>query len=130
MRFGWARQGAIVLSAVLLAALAGCGSGSSTQPPAAEGPHIDVQIELADCTDWNDAAVEERLGTLRQLKEFAGGPVVGGGANPATGTGAVLEDKPAYDFLTDTCKQSYARGFKLYKIYERAASFAGQPGSD
>jgi hypothetical protein len=105
--------------------LGGCGSGSSTQPQSDLGPHIGTAIELADCTDWNNASVEERLGTLRQLKSFAGGPVVGGGANPSTGTGAVLEDKQAYDFLSGTCKQSYARGFKLYKLYERAASFAG-----
>ena len=53
--------------------------------------------------------------------------MVGGGTNPAHGTGAVLDDKQAYDLLDNTCKNSFARGFKLYKLYERAASFRGQP---
>ena len=46
-------------------------------------------------------------------------------SHPAEGMGAVLEDGQAYDLLSNTCKQNYARAFKLYKIYERGASFAG-----
>jgi hypothetical protein len=111
-------------SALLLIAAAGC-SSVSTDPPADEEARIDVPIRLVRCTDWNRATVEQRRGTVRQLKSFAGGPVVGGGFEPTHGTGAVLEDEQAYDLLSNTCKQSYARAFKLYKLYERGASFAG-----
>jgi hypothetical protein len=114
-------------SALLLVVAAGCSSVSmsSTQPPDEEDARIDVPIRLVRCTDWNRATVEQRRGTVRQLKSFAGGPVVGGGFEPTHGTGAVLEDEQAYDLLSNTCKQSYARAFKLYKLYERGASFAG-----
>ena len=117
------------IAAAILAAgalLAGCGS-SSNQPVVQGGPHISGPLELADCNDWNQASTEDRLGTIHQLKGFAGGPVVGGGTNPASGTGAVLDDKHAYDLLNNYCKNSFARGFKLYKLYERAAAFAGAP---
>jgi hypothetical protein len=108
------------------AVLAGCGS-SSNQPVPQGGPHINASLELADCNDWNQASIEDRLGTIHQLKNFAGGPVTGGGANPSSGTGAVLTDQQAYDLMNNYCKNSFARGFKLYKLYERAASFRGQP---
>ena len=116
---------ALVATALLLVAADDGDTVSSSRPPADEGPQIGVPLRLVRCTDWNLASVEERHGTLRQLKNFAGGPVVGGGPNPAQGIGAVLEDGQAYDLLSNTCKQNYARAFKLYKIYERGASFAG-----
>jgi hypothetical protein len=118
-----------IATALVLVAATGCRSTSSVRMPEAES-QIDVPIRLVRCTDWNQATVEERRGTLRQLKSFAGGPVVGGGAEPAHGTGAVLEDEQAYDLLSNTCKQSYARAFKLYKLYERGASFAGHRQAD
>lgn len=107
------------------AVLVGCGGGSSNQPVPQAGPHLGASLELADCNDWNQGTTEDRLGTIAQLKTFAGGPVVGGGPNPASGTGAVLDDKQAYDLLNNYCKNSFARGFKLYKLYERAAAFSG-----
>jgi hypothetical protein len=125
LRRCWPLKSVSVATALLLVVAASCSSVSSTRPAAAEDPQIGVPIRLVRCTDWNQATVEERHGTIRRLKSFAGGPVVGGGANPAHGTGAVLEDEQAYDLLSNTCKQSYARAFKLYKIYERGASFAG-----
>jgi hypothetical protein len=117
----------VAAAALLTALVAGCGSGSETQPPSDVGPHIDRPIELTDCTDWEAANTEERLGTIRQIKNFAGGPVVGGEPNPASGTGAVLDDKQAYDLMERFCGNDYARGFKLYKLYTRAAAFIGRP---
>ena len=43
------------------------------------------------------------------------------------GTGSVLDDKQAYDLFNSYCEESFARGFKLYHLYQRAAGFAGQP---
>jgi hypothetical protein len=115
-------------TAALLAVLAGCGSGSSQPPRLGAGPNVGAPINLADCRDWNEATTEERLGTLAQLKNFAGGQVLGGtAANPEVGTGAVLDDKKAYDLLNAACKPTFAQGFQLYKLYQRAASFAGAP---
>ena len=108
-------------------ALAGCGTkgGSPTIP--VQGLDVGQGISLADCTDWKKADTQQRLGTIRDLKNFAGGALVGGKASQPSGTGAVLDDSKAYDLLDNYCKNTFARGFKLYKIYERAAAFAGAP---
>ena len=120
------RQAAASLCALAAAALiAGCGGGSGNQPQVDVGPNVGQSIALADCNDWNQANTEQRLGTIQQLKDFAGGPVVGNSATAPSGTGAVLGDKQAYDLFDNYCKEQFARGFKLYKLYERAAAFAG-----
>jgi hypothetical protein len=114
------------LSALAVAVLiAGCGGGSGTQPQIDVGPNVGQSIALADCNDWNQANTEQRLGTIQQLKDFAGGPVVGNNASSPSGTGAVLDDKQAYNLFENYCKEPFARGFKLYKLYGRAAGFAG-----
>jgi hypothetical protein len=81
------------------AILVGCGGGSGTQPQVDVGPNVGQPISLADCNN---------------------------GSSPS-GTGAVLDDKQAYDLFNRYCASSFARGFKLYKLYERAAAFAGHP---
>ena len=62
------------------------------------------------------------MGTIHDLKEFAGGPVGTGRLH-----GNVLDDEDAYRVLQGWCKNSFARGFKLYKLYVRAAAFSGPP---
>jgi hypothetical protein len=109
------------------AALAGCGGGSSTQPQVDVGPNVGQPISLADCDDWNQANTSQRLGTIKQLKNFAGGPILGNDATSPSGSGAVLDDKDAYSLFNSYCAQSFSSGFKLYKLYERAAAFSGQP---
>jgi hypothetical protein len=114
-----------VLAIALVAA--GCGSGSSTQPQVGVGPNVGQPINLADCGDWNQANTEQRLGTIKELRGFAGGPVVGNDASSPSGTGSVLDDEKAYELFENYCKADFARGFKLYKLYERAAAFTGHP---
>jgi hypothetical protein len=117
----------IALPAALAAAvlIAGCGGGSGNQPQIDVGPNVGQPIALADCNDWNQANTEQRLGTIHELKGFAGGPVVGNNGSSPSGTGAVLDDKQAYDLFNRYCASSFARAFKLYKLYERAAAFIG-----
>jgi hypothetical protein len=114
-----------LIGAVLV--IAGCGGDSSTRPQVDAGPNVGQPINLADCDDWQQANTEQRLGTIEQLRNFAGGPVVGNDASSPSGTGSVLDDKQAYDLFNRWCEQSFAQGFKLYKLYERAAAFTGQP---
>jgi hypothetical protein len=120
------RLAALAAVGVLLSSAAtGCaGSKSGSQQPVNAGPQINVPIRLANCTDWRKADAAERLGTVRALRNFAGGAVVGAGPEQQ-GRGAVLDDKQAYSLFQRYCAATFARGFKLYKLYERAAAFGG-----
>jgi hypothetical protein len=109
------------------ALIVGCGSGSSTQPQVDVGPNVGQPIRLADCNDWQQANTEQRLGTIQELKDFASGPIVGNNASSPSGTGSVLDDKDAYELFNRWCGNDFASAFKLYKLYERAAAFTGQP---
>lgn len=81
-----------------------------------------MPLRLADCTDWRNSDVAERLGTIHQLRDFAGAPV----ESPAgPGHGATLPDDQAYKLLDGYCRATFARAFKLYKLYIRAAAFQG-----
>ena len=117
----------VVLPFLAAALIAGCGGGSGNPPQVDVGPNVGQSIALADCNDWNQANTQERLGTIQQIKDFAGGPVLGNSGAAPSGTGAVLDDKQAYNLFNNYCSEPFARGFKLYKLYERAAAFAGQP---
>ena len=108
------------MAAVVLAAAGLCACSSSGGEPAVEvaGIGVGAPIRLADCTDWRNAEVDERLVTVGQIRDFAGGPV-----GPRGGRGATLPDERAYDLFQGYCENEFARAFKLYKLYTRAAAF-------
>jgi hypothetical protein len=113
---------ALLISIVLVGTVfAGCGGDDGSAQQSQQGPQLADPINLADCRDWKEGSVDEKLGTVRGIREFLGGPVPGTG-----GTGAVLEDDQAYDLFEGYCANEFARGFKLYKLYARAAAFSGQ----
>jgi hypothetical protein len=117
------RTGKIAIAATAAAALlaAGCGGDTADGPPSEAGPVLAAPINLADCTDWNNGTPDERVGTIQQIKNYVGGPASGTGS----GTGVVLDDDAAYDLFENACEPEYARGFRLYKLYSRAAAFGG-----
>lgn len=116
------RMPALFASIGLVAAIAfpGCGGGDAAEQEARQqGPQLPEAINLADCRAWNEGSVEERLGTIREIREFLGTPV------PGTSTGReALDDERAYDLLERWCEQEFARGFRLYKLYARAQAFS------
>jgi hypothetical protein len=109
---------AAALALVCVGVATACGGSDASNTASGTGPHINVAIRLADCTDWKQADASQRLGTVRQLRAFAGGPT----GSPA-GHGNVLDDKRAYELFQHWCSNYFARGFKLYKLYTRAAAF-------
>jgi hypothetical protein len=112
---------AAVAAALAALALSACGGGDTAAgTPDLAGPRIGQPTQLVKCADWNDADVRERYGTIEALRRFAGGPT----GSPA-GHGATIEDDEAYDLFERWCGESYASGFKLYKLYTRAAAFSG-----
>jgi hypothetical protein len=110
-----AKRLAATLAASLGLALAGCGGDTA---PAEQGVGGNTPLRLADCEDWNESGVEQRLNTVRQLREFNAGP-------SERVRGAVLDDDQAYDLLEGQCEPEFAGAFKLYKLYGRAAAFLG-----
>ena len=106
-----------------IALLGGCGGSSSSTQQAEELPLAGLgSVRTVDCTDWKRGTVDQRRGTVDQLRGFAGGPV---GSSAGIQNGPVLDDARAYRVLQSYCKNRFARGFKLYKLYERAAAFVG-----
>ena len=106
-------------AAMLLAcvALTGCSDDGSV-PQGGAGDGIGAPVRSANCTDWKKAGPSERRQSLDQIRAFAGGPVEQGGH------GNTLDDDKAYRLFENWCSHDYARGFKLYKLYTRAAAFS------
>ncbi len=103
--------------------LAGCGGSSRPKEQAQDLPAPPVgSVRTADCTAWKKGSVAQRRSTVVQLRNFAGGPV---GSSAGIQNGPVLDDRRAYRILQSYCTNYLARGFKLYKLYERAAAFVG-----
>jgi hypothetical protein len=118
------RTGRAVLAVIAAAAVAGSLSACGDSEPsgaADEGARDSLgPVYLADCSDWNEATEEARLRTIRQIRQFAAGPVPSAG-----GGGAVIANDAAAQLFETTCANDYARGFKLYKLYSRGASLGG-----
>jgi hypothetical protein len=105
---------------VAAAALTGCTGSGSGEPQRASNfvPGAEVPVRLVDCGDWRAADPRERSRTVTALGKFAGG--VSGSPG---GHGATLETDSAYELFDSYCAKRFARGFKLYKLYTRAAAF-------
>lgn len=123
-----ALAGALALAAVVAA----CGGGSKSDATAQATTRSDTRpklrairkdlgadYRLADCRDWRRGGPAARRGTIEELRGFAGGPV-------DAGRGNVLTMQEAYRLFQNWCSQPYAKYFKLYKLYTRAAAFVPQ----
>ena len=116
-----ARRGAFAL--ILCGALlGGCGGSKAPHAPVRSGPGIGRSLETTNCTDWREDNVDQRRGIVVLLRKFAGGQV---GSSHGIQHGRVLDDTQAYRLLDSYCANHFARGFQLYKLYNRAAAFAG-----
>ena len=100
-------------------ALAACGSDSERAEKAQ--PVGDVLVgsvaPLAQCADWNTGTRAERLATIDDVREQVN-------LQDSAVKTPELSDATAYRVLDSTCRKPFARGFRLYKLYARAASFA------
>jgi hypothetical protein len=109
--------------ALALALLSGCGSASPESDDAEVGPvRAGSVASLAQCSDWVAGDREQRLATLHDVRA----QVNQTGSEPTTD----LSDEQAYGVLQRTCSQPYASGFRLYKLYTRAAAFSSLSGKD
>ena len=115
---------ALVALICCVALLGGCGGASRSKTRVTGYTKLGVgeSISLDNCTDWRRATIAQRRDTVIQLREFAGSAV---GSSAGIQNGAVLSDERAYKLFQSYCANYFARGFKLYKLYERAAAFVG-----
>ena len=102
----------------------GCGDSENSGDPrssALGSTEVQITARETDCTDWNEASVEEQRVIVDAIAEFEGGA--------PTGTqGRTLPDDEAFGLFDRACEQDYASAFKLYKLYVRAAAFqSAQP---
>lgn len=72
--------------------------------------------QLAQCSDWKAGSEDERLATIADIRN----QVNQAGADGPTPD---LSDDAAYALFERACSNDYALGFRLYKLYLRAASF-------
>jgi hypothetical protein len=106
-----------VLLALAALAVIACGGDSSSDPAGGAGPaQFQANARESDCEDWKQLSTEERLSVIGGITGEFGAPVREG--RPVT-----LPDKQAYDLFERYCEQPYAKRFKLYKLYIRAAAF-------
>jgi hypothetical protein len=115
--------GTLGMLAACLALLSGCG-GVSQGSTIGEHSAVDVgeSARSDTCAQWQAGSVAQRHGALIRLRKFAASPV---GSSSGLQHGHVLSDQRAYKIFQSFCSKHYARAFKLYKLYERAAAFLG-----
>lgn len=70
---------------------------------------------LADCSAWKAGTVEEKQATIESLRQAV---------SPTRSSEPVMSDDLAFEILESQCAPEYADGFRLYKLYARAAPFA------
>jgi hypothetical protein len=111
----------VLALALIAAALAGCGGDDATgQDPPARGVGDEVGgsvAALAQCRDWNAGTEAEKQATIADIRSSLTPQ-----SQPESGT--ALSDERAYELFENSCAVDWAEGFKLYKLYARAAAFA------
>jgi hypothetical protein len=112
---------AVAVGATVLVVAADKPQANSGPRGSSGAPTIAGPLRMASCRDWNQATGPQRLGTVHQLDALTGGPVAG----YTNARGPRLGEQQAYDMLERSCAPSYARAFKLYKLYGRSAAFVG-----
>jgi hypothetical protein len=107
--------------ALAVAALMAAACGADPEPAEKAKPVGDVLVgsvaPLAQCADWRAGTRAERLATIDDIREQVN-------LQDSAVKTPELSDKVAYRVLDTTCRKPFAAGFRLYKLYARAAGFA------
>jgi hypothetical protein len=114
------RASATALALVLIGgALVGCGGDTGSSPSAkAVGDPVGGSVAaLAQCRDWNAGTEAEKQATIADIRSSLT-------PQSQEESGTSLSDERAYKLFEHSCAEEFAQGFKLYKLYARAAAFA------
>ena len=108
--------------------LGGCGGGEDEGKSAAKplGQELAGSVaHLAQCKDWVGGSRERKLATIDDIRAQVNRRDTGIQSPP-------LSDEEALGLFDRACSNRYARSFRLYVLYARAAGFApltrGLPG--
>ncbi len=109
-------------AAALVAAAVAAGCGDTPAQPEREVVGVGQEragsvASLAQCSDWNEGTEEEKLATVTDIRA----QLNQAGADGPTPS---LPEQEAYDLFERACANDYAAGFRLYKVYARAAAFS------
>lgn len=100
------------------ASLAGC--GNTEKPAESADPVGEVRVgsvaPLAQCRDWIAGDEAERQATIDDIRNQIN-------TGDAGVENATLSDEQASDVFDGACRHDFAAGFRLYKLYFRAAAF-------
>ena len=72
---------------------------------------------LAQCRDWNGGTEAEKQATIADIRSSLT-------PQSQEESGTSLSDERAYQVFEQWCAEDFAQGFKLYKVYARAAALA------
>ena len=109
---------AAVVALTVALVLSSCGADSRSTDVEPVGEMLAGSVApMATCSDWSAGTRVERLATIHDIRQQIN-----------LKDGAVqtpeLPDRAAYRIFRQTCRHRFAAGFRLYKLYARAASFA------
>jgi hypothetical protein len=113
-------RASFLLALGLIAAAAGCGGKAAGDDSDAEpvGEKVGGSVAaLAQCRDWNAGTEAEKQATIADIRSSLT-------PQSQEESGTSLSDEHAYRVFQHWCSQDFAQGFKLYKVYARAAAFA------
>ena len=96
---------------------AACGGDPASDPSRGAGPSgFQANARQSDCEDWRAASPEQRLEIIAGVRSYAGSRI-------PEGRPAELSEEETYAFFQRSCARPFARKFKLYDTYVRAAAF-------
>jgi hypothetical protein len=109
--------GAVAALAVGLLACGGSDDESGTEAEPLGREAAGSVAPLAQCRDWNRGTEEEQLATIAEIRNQVNLESSAVEAPP-------LSDEEATEVFDNACAEGFARGFRLYVLYARAAGFA------
>lgn len=110
------RAGAAALATAVAVGLGACGERAEKAEPL--GAKLGGSVApLANCADWKGGARERKLATIEDIRRQVSRDDTGIESPP-------LSDAEAMQLFDRECARAYARSFRLYVVYARAAGWA------
>ena len=98
-----------------VAVVAGCGGEAEPANPVGE-VRVGTVAPLAQCRDWLAADDEQRLATIADIRRQVN-------TGDLEHENVELTDEQAASVFDGACANDFAAGFRLYKLYYRAAAY-------